>query len=107
MRLEPVEVIRDGMGQFVHPTYHKYWADCFGDVEHITNEQYHNMLDELGVVAKHIYLSCDDIDYETVDHLMEQADITEWNPTIPEGYFVVGYWFTEDDAVAVFAKHKN
>ena len=107
-QLKPVEVVRDSYGEFVHPEYQKYWYDNFDGADRITKEQSNNLLNDLNVEIKTTKLEDDtSVSEEILEEIMESCNLSKWTPETPEGYFVVGYWFNEDSAVAVFAKEKH
>lgn len=91
IKLQPLPVERDAYGQWVHPVYQEEWYKTFED-DSPTEDQVDEFLLSLGVTVKTLHL--EDI----------EVDLTDWNPEIPEEYFLVGIWDTEDTPVAVFAK---
>lgn len=106
-KLKPMRFERDKHGSWVHPVYEETWRELFGDVERLTVEQAATFMDALGVDLKHLTLESDpNITLDAWKNIHEEVDLSNWCPKIPEGYFEAGYWFTEDDAVAVFAKER-
>ena len=91
IKLQPLPVDRDAFGQWVHPVYQEEWYKTFED-DSPSEAQVDEFLLSLGVTVKTLHLEDDAV------------DLTDWNPEIPEGYFLVGIWDTEDTPVAVFAK---
>lgn len=91
IKLQPLPVERDAYGQWVHPIYLEEWYKTFED-DSTTEDKVDEFLSCLGVTVKTLHL--EDI----------EVDLADWNPEIPEGYFLVGIWDTFDTPVAVFAK---
>ena len=91
IKLQPLPVERDAYGQWVHPVYQEEWYKTFED-DSPTEDQVDEFLLSLGVTVKTLHLEDDAV------------DLKDWNPEVPEGYFLVGIWDTEDTPVAVFAK---
>lgn len=107
-KLKPMKFERDQYGSWIHPVYAETWEVLFEDIEWLNTEQAETFKNALGVDFKYLQLESDpNISYEEWDRMHKECDLSKWNPEIPEGYFEVGYWFTEDDAVAVFAKEKE
>lgn len=108
LKLTPMPFERDYCGCWVHPTYTETWEKLFGDTECLERDEYELLLKTLGVDLKYLTLDSDpNVSLEEWERMHEEVDLSDWNPEVPEGYFEVGYWFTEDDAVAVFAKEKE
>lgn len=106
-KLKPMKVERDQYGCWIHPVYNETWNELFEDCERLNTEHAKLLNDTLGVYFKYTKLGDDPkISYEEWERMHEECDLSNWKPKLPKGYFEVGYWFTEDDAVAVFAKEK-
>lgn len=105
LKLTPMQFERDQYGSWTHPVYAETWRELFGDAECLTTGEASLFMKTLGVDLKHLTLDSDpNVSLEEWERMHEEVDLSDWNPEVPEGYFEVGYWFTEDDAVAVFAK---
>jgi len=39
--------------------------------------------------------------------MMDDCDITKWDPIAPNGFFLIDINFSEDDAYALFARNKS
>ena len=108
-KLKPMKFERNQYGCWMHPVYGETWKELFGDErEWLSGEQAELFKTTLGVDLKFLELECDkNVSIEEWDRMHKELDLSKWTPEIPEGYFEVGYWFTEDDAVAVFAQEKE
>ena len=104
IKLQPLPVERDAYGHWVHPVYQEEWYKTFED-DSPSEAQVDEFLLSLGVVVKTLHLEDDDKSKEFNKRYEDgEGDLTDWNPEIPEGYYLVGIWDTEDTPVAVFAK---
>ncbi len=102
-QLKPAEIIRDEYGQWIHPEISKYWDDNFGYAEYIKSEDWERLKNYFNIqtVAFHLDGSVSDDDYEK---MMDECDLSKWDPIAPTGFFLMSISFTEDDAVAIFAR---
>ncbi|MCO9045774.1 hypothetical protein KNQ94_07160 [Acinetobacter baumannii] len=41
------------------------------------------------------------------DEIMDDADLSKWQPLAPHGFFLMSIYFTEDGADAIWAKEKQ
>lgn len=104
IKLKPLPVERDAYGQWVHPVYQEEWYKTFGD-DSPSQEQAEAFCRDLGVIVETKHLE-DDYNASEFNKRYEdgEGDLTDWNPEVPEGYFLVGIWDTDNTPVAVFAK---
>ncbi|MGO3385362.1 MAG: hypothetical protein ACTIMQ_11600 [Acinetobacter guillouiae] len=104
-QLKPVEVVRDEYGSWIHPEYRKYLDDHFGDKESISLSEWHELKRYFNIQTVSLWLSASvsEDDFEEIME-MENADLTDWKPIAPNGFFLMDIHFTEDDAIAVFAR---
>jgi hypothetical protein len=84
-QLKPCEVVRNRFGCWVHPVYIK---------RHFNIE----------TVTFWMESSVNSDDWET---MMDDCDITKWEPIAPNGFFLIDINFSEDDAYAIFARNKH
>ncbi len=104
-QLEPAEIVRDECGQWVHPDYLKYLNEHFGDAEFVSQEQYDELKRYFNIQTVSLWLSAtvsDDEFEEIMD--MDSMDLSKWQPTWPDGFFLIDIAYTEEDAQAVFAR---
>ena len=80
-QLNPAEVIRDETGSWIHPEYLAYINTLNDDSDFISNDDWESMMDD--------------------------CDITKWNPIAPHGFFLIDIGFSEDDGYALFARTKR
>lgn len=102
-QLKPAEIIRDGMGAWSHPDYLAYLNKYHSDEEFISSEAWGAMLDHFNVETVVFYLESS-VSSDDWEIMMDNCDITKWDPIAPNGFFLIDINFSEDDAYALFAR---
>jgi len=103
-QLTPAEIKRDDCGQWIHPELAKYWDDNFGnDVEQVSKEQWNELKRYFNIETINIFLESS-VSSDDWEKMMDDCDISKWHPIAPHGFFLIDTHFTEDDAVALFAR---
>ena len=105
-QLEPMEIIRSEMGTWTHPVYMEYNNEVLGDIEFMTKDEWDALRNHFNVDTVTFWMesSVNSDDWET---MMDDCDITKWNPIAPNGFFLIDINFSEDDAYAIFARNKR
>lgn len=105
-QLEPMEIIRSEMGTWTHPVYMEYNNEVLGDIEFMTKDEWDALRKHFNVDTVTFWMesSVNSDDWET---MMDDCDITKWNPIAPNGFFLIDINFSEDDAYAIFARNKH
>lgn len=105
-QLEPMEIIRSEMGTWTHPVYMEYNNEVLGDIEFMTKDEWDALRKHFNVDTVTFWMesSVNSDDWET---MMDDCDITKWNPIAPNGFFLIDINFSEDDAYAIFARNKR
>lgn len=102
-QLKPVEVVRDEYGSWIHPEYRKYLDEHHENQEWLSQSEWDAIKRHFNIETVSFYLeSCTSMD--DWEKMMENADLTDWKPIAPNGFFLMDIHFTEDDAIAVFAR---
>ena len=105
-KLEPMEVIRTEMGTWTHPEYEKYLAEKFDNAEWIDQKDWYNFRKELNIDTVTFWMEST-INSDDWEIMMDECDITKWDPIAPNGFFLIDINFSEDDAYAIFARNKH
>lgn len=105
-QLTPVEIKRDETGSWIHPEFLKYLNNLDGDSEFFTDEDWHEFKSDFNVetVTLRMESSVSSDDWES---MMDDFDISKWDPIAPHGFFLIDIGFSEDDAYAIFARPKR
>lgn len=102
-QLLPVECIRDEMGCWIHPEYSKYIVEKLGSPERISKQEYDALCNHFNIQTVIFYMeSC--VSADDWEEMMDDCDITKWDPIAPHGFFLIDIGFSEDDAYAVYAR---
>ena len=104
-KLEPMKVVRDQMGTWTHPVYSEYMNKHLENDEYVSREEWEKFKSYFGVDTALFWMesSVNSDDWET---MMDDCDITQWDPIAPNGFFLIDINFSEDDAYAIFARNK-
>ena len=102
-QLKPAEIIRDEMGTWSHPDYLAYLVKYHSDEEVISSEAWGAMLDHFNGETVIFYLESS-VSSDDWEIMMDNCDITKWDPIAPNGFFLIDIAFSEDDAYALFAR---
>ncbi|MCU4495336.1 hypothetical protein KTI55_01950 [Acinetobacter ursingii] len=102
-QLKPAEIVRDDMGQWIHPEYCAYINAMSSESEHFNEEEWTELERHFNIETVEIWMkaSASEDDWEV---MMNTADITKWDPIAPHGFFLIEIGFSEDDAYALFAR---
>ena len=103
-QLKPVDVVRDELGQWIHPEYLKY-LETFDDTEFIVQEQWDEFKRYFNIQTVTLWLSAS-VSYDEFEEIiaMENSDLSKWEPIAPTGFFLIDISYTEEDAIAIFAR---
>lgn len=104
-KLEPTEIVRSEMGTWTHPDYAKYMNEHLENEEYVSREEWEKFKSHFGVDTVTLWMEgcINSDDWET---MMDDCDITKWDPIAPNGFFLIDINFSEDDAYAIFARNK-
>ena len=104
-QLKPAEIVRDEYGSWIHPEYSKYLDQHHKNQEWLSQDEWNQVKRYFNIETVQFYLeAC--VSEDTWEKMMDDTDLSEWNPVAPDGFFLMDIHFTEDDAVAVFAREK-
>ena len=104
-KLEPTEIVRGEMGTWTHPVYGAYLDKVFGDKEYISREEWEKFKSHFGIDTVMFWRE-GSVNTDDWEIMMDDCDITKWDPIAPNGFFLIDINFSEDDAYAIFARNK-
>lgn len=105
-QLKPVEVVRNQYGEWTHPEVDVYLKNILGDdAEFMTQEQWDELKRHFNIVTVKTYLEST-VSADEFDEIMDDADLSKWQPLAPHGFFLMSIYYTEDGADAIWAKEK-
>lgn len=102
-QLKPAEIVRDDMGQWIHPEYCAYINAMSGESEYFTKEEVAELKRHFNIETVVIWMEAS-VSQDDWEVMMDGADITKWDPIAPHGFFLFQIGFSEDDAFAYFAR---
>ena len=105
-QLNPVEVVRDETGSWIHPEFLNYLNSLEDDAEFITNEDWRKFESDFNVETVTFWMESS-VSSDDWESMMDDCDISKWDPIAPHGFFLIDIGFSEDDAYAIFARHKR
>ena len=105
-QLNPVEVVRDETGSWIHPEFLNYLNSLEDDAEFITDEDWRKFKSDFNVETVTIWMESS-VSSDDWESMMDDCDITKWDPIAPHGFFLIDIGFSEDDAYAIFARSKR
>lgn len=105
-QLEPMEIIRSEMGTWTHPVYMEYNNEVLGDIEFITKDEWDALRKHFNVDTVTFWMESS-VNSDDWEAMMDDCNITKWNPIAPNGFFLIDINFSEDDAYAIFARNKH
>ncbi|MDC4730812.1 hypothetical protein NQ785_08615 [Acinetobacter baumannii] len=106
-QLKPVEVVRNQYGEWTHPEVDAYLKNILGDdAEFMNQEQWDELKRHFNIVTVKTYLEST-VSPDEFDEIMDDADLSKWQPLAPHGFFLMSIYFTEDGADAIWAKEKQ
>lgn len=103
-QLAPVDVVLGKYGQWSHPDLVEYIHENIDDnAEYITNEQWSELKKHFNIETVTFWLSsC--VSSDDFEQIMDDCDLSKWNISEPNGFFLIDIGFTEEDAQAIFAR---
>lgn len=105
-QLEPAEITRSEMGAWTHPEYAKYLAEKFEDAEWIDQKDWDELKRHFNIDTVTLWMESL-VNSDDWEAMMDDRDITKWDPISPNGFFLIDIHFSEDDAYALFARNKR
>ena len=102
-QLEPAEIVRDEMGAWSHPDYCTYLDKHHANEESISKKDWDEMLRYFNIETVIFFLESS-VSSDDWEIMMDECDISKWNPIAPNGFFLIDIHFGEDDAYALFAR---
>ena len=105
-QLNPAEVIRDETGSWIHPEYLAYLNTLNDDSDFISNDDWVELKRHFNVETITLWMESS-VSSDDWESMMDDCDITKWNPIAPHGFFLIDIGFSEDDAYAIFARPKR
>ncbi|WP_119686458.1 hypothetical protein [Acinetobacter ursingii] len=102
-QLKPAEIVRDDMGQWIHPEYCAYINALSGESDYFTKEEWAELKRHFNIETVSIWMESSVSEDDWVI-MMDASDITKWEPIAPHGFFLIDIGFGEDDAYACFAR---
>ena len=102
-QLKPVDIVRHESGFWSHPEFNAYFdkhhenQECIFQAEWVELKRYFN------IQTVNIYLESS-VSSDEWEQMMDDCDLSKWDPIAPNGFFLIDINFTEDDAVAIFAR---
>ena len=105
-QLNPVEVVRDETGSWIHPEFLNYLNSLEDDAEFITDEDWRKFKSDFNVETVTLWMESS-VSSDDWGSMMDDCDITKWDPIAPHGFFLIDIGFSEDDAYAIFARSKR
>lgn len=102
-QLKPVEIIRDDCGFWIHPEFRDYLNKHHENQEYISQEEWDELKRYFNIQTVNIYLETN-VSGDDWEVIMDSCDLSKWNPIAPNGFFLIDINYTEDDAVAIFAR---
>ena len=105
-QLNPAEVVRDETGSWIHPEFLNYLNSLESESDFFTNEEWAELKRHFNIETVTLWMesSVSNDDWES---MMDDCDITKWDPIAPHGFFLIDIGFSEDDAYAIFARSKR
>lgn len=104
-KLEPTEIVRGEMGTWTHPVYSKYMNEHLKNEEYVSREEWEKFRNHFGVDIVMFWMESL-VNPDDWEIMMDDCDITKWDPIAPNGFFLIDINFSEDDAYAIFARNK-
>jgi hypothetical protein len=103
--LQQIPVTRDENGYFMHPDLAHFWLVEMDEAEHCTNERWADLEKRAGIKTQTVYLETEPIDHPAYVSYYdnENADISEWDPSPPPGWWLLEICDSEDGPFAIWA----
>lgn len=104
--LEPMDIARCKMGTWINPFFDSYLNEVIGDKKFISQSEWDDMKKHFNIDTVTIWMESS-INSDDWEKMMDDCDITKWDPIAPTGFFLIDIGFSEDDAYAIFARNKR
>ena len=105
-QLNPVEVVRDETGSWIHPEFLNYLNSLDGDAEFISDKEWAELKRHFNIETATLWMESS-VSSDDWESMMDDCDISKWDPIAPHGFFLIDIGFSEDDAYAIFARPKR
>lgn len=105
-QLNPVEVVRDETGSWIHPEFLNYLNNLDGDAEFITDKEWSELKNHFNVETVTLWMESS-VSSDDWESMMDDCDMSKWDPIAPHGFLLIDIGFSEDDAYAIFARPKR
>ncbi|HHB1665946.1 TPA: hypothetical protein ACVB54_001911 [Acinetobacter baumannii] len=106
-QLNPVEVVRDETGSWIHPDFLSYLNALESEADFFTNEEWDELKQHFTIEATVTLWMEASVSADDWEQMMDECDIRKWDPIAPHGFFLIDIGFSEDDAYALFARTKR
>ncbi|MCU4309532.1 hypothetical protein [Acinetobacter radioresistens] len=104
--LEPIEIIRSEMGTWTHPAFSEYMNENLKNEEYVSSDEWKKFKNHFDVDTVTFWMESS-VSPDDWEIMMDDSDITKWEPIAPNGFFLIDINFSEDDAYAIFARNKR
>ena len=105
-QLNPVEVVRDETGSWIHPEFLNYLNSLESEADFFTDEEWVELMRHFNFETVTLWMKSS-VSSDDWESMMDDCDITKWDPIAPHGFFLIDIGFSEDDAYAIFARSKR
>lgn len=105
-QLTPVEIKRDETGSWIHPDFLSYLNALESEADFFTNEEWAELKRHFNIETVTLWMEAS-VAVDDWEEMMDDCDITKWDPIAPAGFFLMDIGFGEDDAYAIFARAKR
>lgn len=105
-QLTPVEIKRDETGSWIHPEFLNYLNSLDGDAEFISDKEWCELKNHFNVETVTLWMESS-VSSDDWESMMDDCDMSKWDPIAPHGFFLIDIGFSEDDAYAIFARPKR
>ena len=102
-QLKPADIVRDESGFWSHPEFSDYLEKHHENQEWISQAEWDELKLYFNIQTVNIYLESS-VSEDDWEQMMDDCDLSIWDPIAPNGFFLIDINFTEDDAVAIFAR---
>lgn len=105
-QLEPAEIVCSEMGTWTHPDYVAYLDNHHSNQEWLSEDEVTELKRYFNIDTVTLWMESS-INSDDWEIMMDDSDITKWDPIAPTGFFLIDINFSEDDAYAIFARNKR
>ncbi|MEG2273366.1 MAG: hypothetical protein RSC05_13945 [Acinetobacter sp.] len=106
-QLKPSEINRDETGSWIHPEFLNYLNTLASEADFFTREEWTELERHFNIEATVTFWMESSVSSDDWESMMDDCDITKWDPIAPHGFFLIDIGFSEDDAYALFARTKR